>query len=702
MILTLLFVVLMHYNVQGVASTEATTFAYANNGHERVAFDAQTSSAVGIPEHCVSVEFRQMPGRGYNIAKAETLSPHDPGLLVYNVFKAAEDHEAPKWIYKSTVLDDQGCPQWAWKFPNSGHWTFQITDSLSGTRVSEVINSASSYVKESKTSVSEKVDSGSLIGEGFSAAFTASQAFDNTVSSMSSSQTVQTHVGQKATAYTVGVDDVLAEVNDKYWFRLALGYYTESLHGFLETYGTHFVTELVAGAKLSQVSTFSKTSYQTASSSSAAFKEELSFGYLDASGQVDHEHDSEKREKSLTEQQRLSSSMMCRGGDGDCTIDGDQNTIKKFWNNAYKYPATLEVTLHPHDVFVLGERTHDGRYLNNIRWNQFQDYIHDNWQDLGAPNSFDVDRARFLELWKEALSIYCEEFTDADGRPASKCELPDVALPQSADLLLITQASENTDKCAQHREFHVGDAFEWASVVLSQDSNDHVKPLGDTVCASEGYTGCTTVLNVNSMGECVEHHCSEPWDVINNMDGTLDSVIVACTDKVCECAGGEGWGNQCTNSDHDKYWCYLKRPGAYSCPGAVRSDTGDRTDYWSEAPCIDFNSWWYVDKHHDGHQDDGDDIEPRIHAGPNGDGDVCNGVEPIDVKCLTVDDRDASETGERIKCDFNGFECKGKDQFSGRCNNDYKVAYRCSGIPPSGYTPPDWAVNTPGGISASG
>merc|ERR1719403_463080 len=57
-------------------------------------------AGMGIPDHCSAVEFRQMPGRGYNIAIAETLSPKDPGLLAYNVFKAAEDHGSPKWIYK--------------------------------------------------------------------------------------------------------------------------------------------------------------------------------------------------------------------------------------------------------------------------------------------------------------------------------------------------------------------------------------------------------------------------------------------------------------------------------------------------------------------------------------------------------------------------------------------------------------------------
>merc|ERR1719204_2966081 len=144
-------------------------------------------AGMGIPDHCSAVEFRQMPGRGYKITK----------------------------------LNEEGCPQWAWKFPDSPDWTFQLADSLSGIRVSKVLNSASSYVEESSTSLSESADSGSLIGSGFNAAFTASQDFDNTISSMSSSQTVQTHVGQKATAYAVGVNDELAEVNDRYWFRLA-------------------------------------------------------------------------------------------------------------------------------------------------------------------------------------------------------------------------------------------------------------------------------------------------------------------------------------------------------------------------------------------------------------------------------------------------------------------------------------------------
>merc|ERR1719204_1363635 len=540
-------------------------------------------AGMGIPDHCSAVEFRQMPGRGYNIAKAETLSPLDPGLLPNNVFKTAGDHEYPQWIYKSTKLNEEGCPQWAWKFPDSPDWTFQLADSLSGIRVSKVLNSASSYVEESSTSLSESADSGSLIGSGFNAAFTASQDFDNTISSMSSSQTVQTHVGQKATAYAVGVNDEFAEVNDRYWFRLALGYYTENLHDFLMTYGTHFVTELIAGAKLSQVSTFSKTSYQTASSSYREFKEELSVGYLDASGQLTHDGSKEDRQKSLTEQQRMTATMMCRGGDGNCIID-DENTVEKFWNNAYKYPATLEVKLYPHDVFVLGQRTDDGRYLNNIRWNQFQEYIHDNWQDLGAPNSFDVDRARFLELWKEALSIYCDDYTDTDGRVGNKCDLLDVELPEPAHLLLITDASSQTQTCAKGREFENGQTYSTYA-----PKQDDWTPLGDSVCTAEGYTGCTTVLNAND-DECSEHHCSEPANIIKAVDGKgkLGSVLVACTGKtqnlIEEFADGVGaYGGSCTCPDGSVWQVgdNYDSCGSLACIGGVSGTCHRQNGVWS-------------------------------------------------------------------------------------------------------------------------
>jgi len=611
MIFQLLLVVLMQHSAQGVASTETSTFAVdGNNEYERVAFSPQVSAAVagmgnpavagmgnpavagmgipavagmGIPDHCSAVEFRQMPGRGYNIAKAETLSPLDPGLLPNNVFKTAGDHEYPQWIYKSTKLNEEGCPQWAWKFPDSPDWTFQLADSLSGIRVSKVLNSASSYVEESSTSLSESADSGSLIGSGFNAAFTASQDFDNTISSMSSSQTVQTHVGQKATAYAVGVNDELAEVNDRYWFRLALGYYTENLHDFLMTYGTHFVTELIAGAKLSQVSTFSKTSYQTAASSYAEFKEELSVGYLDASGQLAHDGSKEDRQKSLTEQQRMTATMMCRGGDGNCIID-DENTVEKFWNNAYKYPATLEVKLYPHDVFVLGKRTQDGRYLNNIRWNQFQEYIHDNWQDLGAPNSFDVDRARFLELWKEALSIYCDDYTDTDGRVGNKCDLLDVELPEPAHLLLITDASSQTQTCAKGREFENGQTYSTYA-----PKQDDWAPLGDSVCTAEGYTGCTTVLNAND-DECSEHHCSEPANIIKAVDGKgkLGSVLVACTGKtqnlIEEFADGVGaYGGSCTCPDGSVWQVgdNYDSCGSLACIGGVSGTCHRQNGVWS-------------------------------------------------------------------------------------------------------------------------
>jgi len=86
---------------------------------------------------------------------------------------------------------------------------------------------------------------------------------------------------------------------------------------------------------------------------------------------------------------------------------------------------------------------------------------------------------------------------------------------------------------------------------------------------------------------------------------------------------------------------------------------------------------WYSQPHHDDPHHDGDDNEPRSHAGPNGDGDVCEGEEPIDIRCVTSTGVHGVMTTADFSCSIeHGFYCKASDNH-GKCPYDFYVMYKC-------------------------
>lgn len=92
------------------------------------------------------------------------------------------------------------------------------------------------------------------------------------------------------------------------------------------------------------------------------------------------------------------------------------------------------------------------------------------------------------------------------------------------------------------------------------------------------------------------------------------------------------------------------------------------------------NGYWYTQPHHDGPSGDGSDNEPRAHAGPNGDGDVCDGEEPIDVKCVTSTGVHGSVTTAEFTCSIeHGFSCRASENH-GKCPYDFYVMYKCPEI----------------------
>jgi len=123
------------------------------------------------------------------------------------------------------------------------------------------------------------------------------------------------------------------------------------------------------------------------------------------------------------------------------------------------------------------------------------------------------------------------------------------------------------------------------------------------------------------------------------------------------------------------------------------TNSGDHDIVSTRISITQGETWWFVDRHHDDYKDDGDDIEPRQFAGKESNGNVCSGDEPLGIKCLTTDDKDAFTTGDYFTCNTkNGFACKGSEN-GGSCTSDYKVAYLCPCREKlSTYRPPTWAA----------
>jgi len=69
----------------------------------------------------------------------------------------------------------------------------------------------------------------------------------------------------------------------------------------------------------------------------------------------------------------------------------------------------------------------------------------------------------------------------------------------------------------------------------------------------------------------------------NTDSGSQCNVFQQVSDQ-CECVGGDGYGNECTDDENVGLWCYLENGLLASmCQGAILSEGGH--SYWSTEPC---------------------------------------------------------------------------------------------------------------------
>lgn len=342
-------------------------------------------------------EYILMPGFGYNIAKGSPLAGKEHGISGQMILAKPKAME----VFKSSL--DDPCPQWAWKFPASDDWTFKREDGFTEATTSQAIYSAHTYQEESSTHLEESADSGVLLTEGVDIKFTASQDFKSSTSEFSSGNVVEFRVSREATAIRSSVKIQTAAVSDAYWQNLAKGIQRGNLDVFVNDFGTHIIQEILGGSRLEQITKFESSEYEVASSDSAAFSAGLTASYEGATGSVSTKNSVKKNQADIVNNHSSSSTLTIRGGNGQTDLSTDTN-VSTFLNDAYNFPAPLDMTIYPADEFI-----------TMLRWDDFQKYL-----DMNFPTLV-VSVEGFTALWKEALLGLCTTTISFDGTEKNSC-----------------------------------------------------------------------------------------------------------------------------------------------------------------------------------------------------------------------------------------------------------------------------------------
>jgi len=275
-------------------------------------------------------------------------------------------------------------------FPNDPLWSFSRSDGFTSTRTSSAIYSEQTFKKVSSLHAQETVDSGVVLTEGLDIKFTASQDFQQSSSTFASQNWVEIRTKRIATSIKTKIQIEEAAVSDVFWAALADGIETQDFGQMLTNYGTHVIQEIIGGSRLEQIITFSAQNYEEASSDKTTFSEGLTASYEDATASIGSDQSSEKSKADSINRMSSSSSLYIRGGNGQTTLSGKEDTAK-FINDAYLFPAPMDMKLFPIDVFIC-----------DLRWGTFQEYLHTNKPDL------QVECADIQKLYKEEMEKICK------------------------------------------------------------------------------------------------------------------------------------------------------------------------------------------------------------------------------------------------------------------------------------------------------
>jgi len=335
--------------------------------------------------HCKNPVMPNLPGKGYNILTGMPLpageNALDPGFLNSPVFDPAYDNCI-------TTDNQQSSGYLDWTVPDV--YTTETLNSLSDGIFSKSMHDEKSFQKQAMQSLSV---SGSGKAFGVDMEFTAGAQWESSTSSLSDGDTIEQRFHRQAWAYKTTASSYDVDLSEAYLKALTSAYVSNEWSLFFLSYGTHVVTEVVSGARYTQVSHFSRSKFEEISSNSASYKAGIKATYAGATGNVDVNTTNTAADRAMIENSATTQYIVSIGGNGEALNDADSESRAKYLVVAHNYPAPLSLTMLPHNDMV-----------TMSQWEAFKKAL-----ALYKPDEPTPTTDEFQKRWLTAIQVYCKD-----------------------------------------------------------------------------------------------------------------------------------------------------------------------------------------------------------------------------------------------------------------------------------------------------
>jgi hypothetical protein len=340
---------------------------------------------------CSNPVMPNLPGMGYNILTGMPLpvaqNDLDPGFLNNPVFDPTFDDCRSTDNHKNTGY-------WEWTVPDV--YTLNQLNAISDGKTSQSMHDEHTFQKQAASSLTVS-GSGNAFGVGME--FTAGAQWESSTSGLSEGEMVEQRFYREASAYKTTVAPYDVDLSDSYLKALTGAYVSNKWSLFFASYGTHVVTEVISGARYTQVSHFSRSKFEEITSNMASYQAGIKASYGTATGDVNGKTSNSNADQDMVESSADDQYFVSTGGNGEQLDDKDR---QKYLVSAHNYPAPLSLTLMPHDTMV-----------TLSQWSAFKKALALYHPDEAAAK--DVTTDKFEKKFLTAIQVYC-------GDEAHKCQ----------------------------------------------------------------------------------------------------------------------------------------------------------------------------------------------------------------------------------------------------------------------------------------
>lgn len=356
-----------------------------------------TATPQAVKNHhskCSNPVMPNLPGKGYNILTGMPLpvaqNDLDPGFLNNPVFDPTFDNCQSTDNHENTGY-------WEWTVPDV--YTLNQLNAISDGTTSKSMHDEQSFQKQAASSLTVSA-SGNAFGVGME--FTAGAQWESSTSSLSEGETVEQRFYREASAYKTTVTPYDVDLSDAFLKALTGAYVSNKWSLFFASYGTHVVTEVISGARYTQVSHFSRKKFEEITSNMAAYQAGIKASYGTATGKVDGKTSHSTADRDMVESSALDQYIVSTGGKGEQLNAKDEKSRQKYLVSAHNYPAPLSLTLMPHNEMV-----------TLSQWSAFKKALALYYPDEAEAK--DVTTDKFEKKYVAAIQVYC-------GDDAHKCQ----------------------------------------------------------------------------------------------------------------------------------------------------------------------------------------------------------------------------------------------------------------------------------------